>query len=183
MRELSHSRRRIAAATLNGRLPITLTGESLTSSAKSIARKSALTTRMLVKRSWSRSARRGSSSTSVSERRGRATIFSVRMPRPGPISTTASDSDSCAAATIRSATPALVRKFCPRDFAGRTPARANAGAGRDGVSTCDFRAVVTCTNSQREIGFRVDAQRVTLATHQAVAPRERDHRRIVGAVF
>ena len=29
MRELSHSRRRIAAATLNGRLPITLTGESL----------------------------------------------------------------------------------------------------------------------------------------------------------
>jgi hypothetical protein len=59
-----------------------------------------------------------------------------------------------------------VRKFCPRDFDGRTPARANAGAGRDGVSsTCDFRAVVIDQNSQREIGFRVDAEFVTLAAY------------------
>ena len=68
MRELSHSLRRIAAATLNGRLPITLTGESSSSAAKSIARKSALTTRTSAKRSCSRTARRESSSTRVSER-------------------------------------------------------------------------------------------------------------------
>ena len=51
-----------------------------------------MTTRTSAKRSWSRSARRESSSTSVSERRGLAAIFSVRMPRPGPISITESDS-------------------------------------------------------------------------------------------
>ena len=150
MRELSHSRRRMAAATLNGRLPITLTGGLAMSDAKSIARKSALTTRTAVspaKRSFSGAARRGSNSTNVSERGRRAAIFPVRMPRPGPISMIASDSFNCAAATIRSATPALVKKFCPRDLAGRTPARASADAGRDGVSRSltarDFRCEVT----------------------------------------
>ena len=53
----------------------------------------------------------------------------------------------------------LVKKFCPRDFAGRTPARASAGAGRDAVSSMlrDFRAVAIGTESKCEIGFRIDA--------------------------
>ena len=67
--------------------------------------------------------------------------------------------ESFAAATIRSATPPLVKKFWPRDFAGRTPARASAGAGREAVSSMlrDFRAVAIGTRSKCEIGFRIDA--------------------------
>jgi hypothetical protein len=81
------------------------------------------------------------------------------MPRPGPISIIESVSQSFAAETIRSATPPLVRKFWPRDFVGRTPARASAGAGRDAVSSMlrDFRAVAIGTESNCEIGFRIDA--------------------------
>ncbi len=50
----------------------------------------------------------------------------VRMPSPGPTSTTVSRGLNAAAATMRASTRASTRKCCPRPFRARRPCRASS---------------------------------------------------------